>query len=474
MKDILKSYAQLFTLSICFLVLLGCKAQEVPIIPNTSPVVIGPNLPKDKIWITSKDGTQKLSATSAVKFPADLVIESDFSPLQTIDGFGFTLTQGSAEALSALSATQRSAFFKKAFVEDGISVLRISVGASDLSNSVYTYSPLSNDFTMEHFSFNGPDKQFLFPILNEILALKPDIKLLATPWTAPVWMKTNNSYVGGKLKPENYEVYGQYLVKYIQGMEKLGFKIWALTPQNEPENPNNEPSMLMTATEQVEFVNTALGPLFQKNNIKTKIIAFDHNCDHPEYPIYVLNNSSFVSGAAFHLYGGDIKAMSEVHDKTQKDVYFTEQFTSSKGDFGGDLAWHMQNVVIGSTNNWAKAVLEWNFATDEKFGPKTPGGCLECLGAVTVKSNGELIFNVSYYIIAQIAKFVSPGAVRIKLKQAGDIPQVVFKNPDGSIAVLVLNNSNSTRKIRFSTQSPDYSYQLRAGEVGTIFIPASK
>ena len=197
-------------------------------------------------------------------------------------------------------------------------------------------------------------------------------------------MKSNGTWIGGSLNPTYYSAYSQYFVKYLQEMDANGITIWGITPQNEPENPWNEPSMVMNSVQQTNFINDHLGPAIDTSGYSPKIIAFDHNCDNTSYPIDVLNNSSYVDGAAFHMYAGNISALSTVRNATGKNVYFTEQYTDVNGDFNGELGWHMENVVIGSLNNWSKCVLEWNLATDASHGPHTPGGCTECLGALTI------------------------------------------------------------------------------------------
>src|SRR5699024_9850250 len=247
----------------------------------------------------------------------------------------------------------------------GVSYLRISIGASDLSKRVFSYDDVSSeqtDTTLQYFDLDA-DKYNLIPLLKEILKINPDIEILGSPWSAPVWMKTNKSSKGGKLDPEYYDEYAQYFVKYIQAMDANGITIDAITPQNEPLNPDNNPSMVMTADEQTDFIKNDLGPAFEKAGIKTKIIIYDHNCNRHDYPITGLKDDDarkYIAGSAFHLYAGDISALSQVHKAyPQKGVYFTEQWTGGPGDFAGDLQWHVKNLIIGATRNWSKNVLEW-------------------------------------------------------------------------------------------------------------------
>jgi glucosylceramidase len=285
-------------------------------------------------------------------------------------------------------------------------------------------------------------------------------------------MKDNNLPKGGSLKPEYYEVYANYLVKYIHAMAAEGIKIDAITLQNEPENPKNTPSLVMTAEEQALFVKKHLGPAFKGSNIQTKIIVFDHNCDHPEYPIAILNDvdaKEYIDGSAFHMYLGEINALGKVHDAhPDKNIYFTEQWTSGKGEFGGDLNWHVKNLIIGATRNWSRNVLEWNLAADPNFDPHTnDGGCDSCQGALTI-AEGSVTRNVSYYIIAHASKFVPMGSVRVASNLVDGLPNVAFITPEGKKVLIALNetNENKTFSIHFNDQTA--STNLTAGAVATF------
>ncbi|WP_337968817.1 RICIN domain-containing protein [uncultured Flavobacterium sp.] len=434
-------------------------------------------------WITSGDQTKLLQQQATVSFgtnsgtnPSTVTINAG-TTYQTMDGFGYTLTEGSCEVISGMAATQQNQLLNDLYNPTtglNANVVRISIGASDLSSSSYSYNETSGDTNMNNFSLNGPDLTYLIPIIKKIQLINPNIKILATPWSAPRWMKSNGSWVGGNLQTQYYAAYAKYFVKYFAAMQAQGISIWGITPQNEPENPNNEPSMLMNSTEQKNFINQQLGPQMAAAGYGgIKIIAFDHNCDNTAYPIDVLNNSSYVDGAAFHLYLGNISAMSTVKNATNKNVYFTEQYTGSGGSFSGDFGWHMQNVVIGSTTNWAKTVLEWNAANNSSLGPRTPGGCTTCLGAVTVNNSTSYTRNVAYYIIGQISKFVKPGALRVgSTSTSGSITSSAFKNPDGSIA-LVIYNSGSANTIKVVSGSSAFNYAVPASSAVTFNWGAS-
>ncbi|MCH7408813.1 glucosylceramidase [Belliella sp. DSM 111904] len=381
------------------------------------------------------------------------ILINDEEQFQEIDGFGFTLTGGSAMLLQTqLDDELRDQTLKMMFSREndgiGVDFLRISLGASDLDELVFSYADQNNDKSLKQFDL-AYDTLYLIPTLKRILEINPNIKIMASPWSAPAWMKTNQSPIGGKLSPDHYSTYAGYFVKYIKNMENEGIPVYALTIQNEPEHPGNNPSMLMEAMEQAEFVKNHLGPAFHENGIKTRIIIYDHNCDHPEYPITVLNDTEaakYIDGSAFHMYLGEIDAMSEVKNAhPEKNIYFTEQWTSSKGDFGDDLMWHVDQLIIGGTRNWAKTVLEWNLASDPNQRPYTSdGGCTSCLGALTV-GQGTIEKNVAYYIIGQASKLLPAGAVRVASSSKKSLPNVAFKTKEGETVLIVLNQDKDQK-----------------------------
>ncbi len=396
---------------------------------------------------------------------------------QTIDGFGYTLTGGSAMLINKMDAEPKAALLKKLFsTEDngiGVSYLRLSIGASDLDDRTFSYNDLppgEKDLQLLKFSID-PDKEHLIPVLKEILKVNKNIMIMGSPWSPPAWMKTNNNTRGGSLKPEFFEVYANYFVKYIHEMKKEGITIDAITIQNEPLHPLNKPSLLMHAEDQASFIKNHLGPVFEKANIITKIIIYDHNADRPDYPIAILNDpeaKKFVDGSAFHLYGGSIESLSEVHKAhPDRNIYFTEQWIGAPGNFSQDVKWHINNLIIGASRNWSRNVLEWNLAADPDQRPHTDGGCTECLGALTIENN-KVIKNPAYYIIAHASKFVRPGSVRIDSNLLKELPNVAFKAPDGNTVLIVLNDSQQTQSFNILHQGTSANTQLPAGAVGTF------
>jgi glucosylceramidase len=424
--------------------------------------------------LLQKQSTVLAFSTKTNGYPDITVDESQ--TFQTVDGFGFTLTDGSASLISSLPSSLQNDLLKELFGFDStsisISYLRVSIGASDLSESVYTYDDMPSgqtDVNLTNFNLRK-DKSQVIPVLKSILAINPNIKILGSPWTPPTWMKSNNNSVGGSLLPQYYSVYAQYFVKYIQAMKAEGITIDAITPQNEPLYGGNNPSMLMSAIEQANFIKNNLGPALQAASLNTKIIVYDHNADRPDYPLTILDDAvarQYVDGSGFHLYGGDISALSQVHNYyPAKNIYFTEQYTSSTGEFAGDLKWHLKNVIIGSMRNWSRNALEWNLASDPYYSIHTPGGCNTCKGAITIVSGYTR--NVGYYIVAHASKFVPAGSVRIASNNVGSLYNVAFKRADGKKVLIVENDDSNTQSFNISYNGKRVTVSLEGGAVGTF------
>lgn len=437
--------------------------------------------PTLEFWLTNPDKSalfQRQSVSQSISAPGALpVIEVDETQrFQIMEGFGCALTGGSAMLINHMSNTEQDALLKELFGTEGsnigISYLRISIGASDLDDHVFSYDDLpagETDTALVHFSIE-PDRTNLIPVLKKIIAINPSMKLLGSPWSAPTWMKTNGNSVGGSLRPQYYSVYAQYFVKYIQAMKAEGIRIDAITIQNEPLHGGNNPSMVMQASEQALFIKTYLGPAFAAANIDTKIIIYDHNADRTDYPMAVLNDPAarkFVDGSAFHLYGGNISDLSRVHDAhPDKHIYFTEQWVGAPGNFAADVSWHVKTLIIGGSWNWCRNILEWNLASDPNQDPHTPGGCSECLGAVTISGNA-VTRNPAYYIMAHAAKFVRPGSVRIGSASPTALPAVAFGTPDGKRVLIVLNDGQVTQAFKINCAGTSFTSLLNSGAVGT-------
>ncbi|WP_210462927.1 glycoside hydrolase family 30 protein [Rufibacter roseolus] len=479
-----KKISKLSALALLVGSLTSCGGDSDPT-PSPPPPPGGNGSSQVAFWLTNPDKSvlfkkQNVTLNFKAESNNNLTIDIDTTQTyQTVDGFGYTLTTGSAYVLNQMAATSRADLLKELFAVDneegtiGVSYLRLNVGASDLSPTVYSYQ----DVMGTAFSL-APDQAYYIPVLKEILAINPNIKLLASPWSPPAWMKTNNSPKGGSLKAEYYDDYADYLVNYIQGMKAAGITIDAITIQNEPLHDGNNPSMYMSAQDQANFVKNNIGPALRAANLATKIILYDHNLDRVDYPISIMDDPAakqYVDGSAFHLYAGNIAGMTTVHNAhPDKNVYFTEQWVGAPGDFSADLKWHMTNVVIGSMRNWSKNALEWNLTADQNNQPFTPGGCNTCLPAVTVNGN-TATRNVAYYIIAHASKFVRPESVRVKstllnaqnTEMFSTLQHVAFKNPAGKKVLLVLNETGSNQTFNIRYRGQIVSSTLRGGATGT-------
>ena len=461
-------------------------------------------------WVTNADRSslfQKLpqalvfGAGNNARGPA--IVIDPAQQMQSVDGFGFALTGGSAELLMRMSAEARSKILKQLFARDGnnlgVSYLRVSIGSSDMNSFVFSYDDLApgeTDNELTRFDL-GQDRKDVIPVLKEILRISPDIKILGSPWSAPAWMKTNNNVRGGALKEECYPAYALYLAKYVREMKKEGIAIDAITIQNEPLNSKNTPSMQWQLNQQMVFLRDHLHAAFTKAGLKTKVLLFDHNTDRPDYPLALLSDpeiSRFADGAAFHNYGGDMGAMSTVHmARPDKNVYFTEQMiTETPGSPTINIAPTVKRMLIDTTRNWSRNVILWNLAADPQNRPHTDnGGCSMCQGAITIDKD-VVSLNLAYYTIAHASKFVRPGSVRIGSTSRGGqtvaltedeerpglkrialientqvLPNVAFRTPEGKIVLIVANDTASVSSFGVQYGGQFASIRLNPGAVGT-------
>jgi glucosylceramidase len=436
------------------------------------------------VWLSTEDRSSLLAPQAApLHFKksdpqASTIDVDDQQKYQPIDGFGFALTGGSAQLLMRMDAPRRKVLLQELFGtgdrDISVSYLRISIGSSDMNDHAFTYDDLKpgeTDPSLQKFDF-GPDKTSVIPALKEILAINPKIKILGSPWSAPAWMKTNGDLKGGSLKPEYYDTYAQYFVKFIAGMKAAGIKIDAVTPQNEPLNPKNTPSMVVEAAEEAAFIGKSLGPAFRKAGIDTRIIVYDHNCDRPDYPLTILNDheaSEYVEGSGFHLYEGEITALTKVHDAyPKKNLYFTEQMVvDERDDSRLHIAAPVARLIIGAPRNWSRNVLLWNLAADQEFKPHTDnGGCPVCEGAITLDGN-KVTRNLAYYTVAHATKFVPPGSVRIQSSALDNLPNVAYETPSGKYVIIVANVSGTAQTFQIRFQGNSIASTLSGGAVAT-------
>lgn len=402
---------------------------------------------------------------------------------QTMDGFGASLTDGSAWLLKdKLPSKVSSQVMRKLFDPKqgiGLSFLRQPIGATDLSRTLYSFDDVpvgQTDPDLQHFSVEH-DEAYVFPVIREALRVNPAITVMATPWSPPGWMKTKNTMDGGMLRQNAMASYAQYLVRSLQAFTAQGVPVKFLTVQNEPLNEtHNYPGTLMQSDQAAELIGKYLGPDLEKAGLKTKILAYDHNWDHPEYPLAILADPAaepFVAGSALHCYGGNVAAQTTIHDSyPSKGVWMTECS-------GG--TWQKENpllttthLLIDSTRNWAKAVVLWGIALDGEHGPHD-GGCGTCRGLVTIDlaaSGGMpgVQYTGDYYGLGQASRFVRPGATRIGSSSQGrqGLETVAFQNQDGSIALLVLNNAAADVAFAVRWKQKSFPATVPGGAVTTF------
>ncbi len=413
---------------------------------------------------------------------------------QTMDGFGAAVTGSTAFNLKRMTQENRTRFLKETFSHTegmGQSYIRIPIGCSDFSLSEYTCCDTPG---IENFALTSEETEYVIPILKEILAVNPDVKIMGSPWTCPRWMKVDNltdlkpfnSWTSGQLNPVYYDDYAEYFVKWIQAFEAEGIKIHSVTPQNEPLNRGNSASLYMTWQEQRNFVKNALGPKITKAGLKTKIYIFDHNynydsnkpenADQGQYPLKIYEDEEaarFITGAAYHNYGGNKDELLTIHQaRPDKELLFTETSIGTWND-GRNLEVRliddMREVALGTVNNWCKGVIVWNLMLDTNRGPNRDGGCQTCYGAVDIDPSNyaNITRNSHYYIMGHLSSVVKPGAVRIGTSGFSDAGfyHSAFENSDNTYAVVLLNSNPTSKKITLDDGSNHFAYEVPAKSV---------
>lgn len=372
-----------------------------------------------------------------------------------------------------MTPADRAKFLTETFSDKdglGFSYIRISIGCSDFSLSEYTCCDTKG---IENFALQTEEKEYVIPILKDILAINPTIKILGSPWTCPKWMKVNNleeknpfdSWTSGQLNPDYYQDYATYFVKWIEAFRNEGIDIYSVTPQNEPLNRGNSASLFMGWKEELAFVRDALGPAFKAAGLDTKIYAFDHNynydnmADQQQYPVKMYDDevaAAFLTGAAYHNYGGRREELNNIRQKRpDKELIFTETSIGMWNDgrnLEKRLMEDMREVALGTVNNWCKGVIVWNLMLDNERGPWREGGCKTCYGAVDISRDDykTMTYNSHYYIIGHLSTVVKPGAVRIESKGVAEkgLMYSAFENPDGTVAFVLLNEG--TKEVRLT------------------------
>ncbi len=465
------------------------------------------------MWVTTPDGRLALSDQGRVRFsrgtPAALTITVDPDRwYQTMEGFGASLTDSSAAVLYRLDPANRDRLMAALFdphTGNGLSYVRQPMGGSDfVADRPYTYDDLppgQTDFELRHFSIAHDERQIL-PLLRQARRLNPALRILASPWSPPAWMKTSGSLLGGRLidDPRVYRAYARYFVRFLQAYARAGVPVDAVTVQNEPQDrmPKGYPGLDLPVAQQARLVRE-LGPALRGAGLRTKILGFDHNwAMHPDdiaatppgetpevrYASELLADAAtarWLSGTAYHCYFGDPAEQSRQHNRyPDKGIYVTEcsgvQSADRSKTFADTVQWHSRNLVIGAIRNWAKTVVTWNLALDPDGGPHV-GGCGTCTGVVTVGPGQRVRTNAEYYTLGHLSRFVRPGAVRIASSSFGtagwngQIQDVAFRNLDGSTALVVHNQNDDPRTFAVSVGGYAFTYTLPGGALATFTWP---
>lgn len=421
--------------------------------------------------------------------PAAKITLDPNTRFQEMDGFGAAVTGSTCYNLMQMNPADRQKFLNETFSPEkgmGYSYIRISIGCSDFSLSEYT---CCDEKGIENFSLQDEELNYVIPILKEILEINPQLKILGSPWTCPPWMKVNNltdlepfdSWTSGQLNPAYYDDYATYFVKWIQAFAGHGIHITAVTPQNEPLNRGNSASLFMGWKEQREFIKS-LGLAIENAGLDSKIYVFDHNYNYDnmedqfDYPIKIYNDpeaKKYVAGAAYHNYGGNKKELDDIHSQApEMELIFTETSigTWNNGkDLSERLMEDMEEVALGTVNNWCKAVIVWNLMLDTNRGPNREHGCRTCYGAVDIDANDykTITRNSHYYIIGHLSSVVKPGAVRIQAngEQTNGMNYLAFENADGSYAFVIQNDNREDKPVTISDGKNQFEYLIPAKSV---------
>ncbi|MBN6151529.1 glycosyl hydrolase [Xanthomonas sp. AmX2] len=445
------------------------------------------------VWTTTADGARQLDASTlpfdrnGAGAAAQIRIDAE-SRFQSMVGFGASITDASAWLIqNKLSPEQRQALLRELFGRDGglgLSFSRLTIGASDFSRSHYSLDDPPGgaaDPPLRHFSI-ALNRDDVIPVARAALAINPQLKIMASPWSAPAWMKDSASLVKGRLQPEHYDAFSRYLLRYVDAYRAEGIPIFALTVQNEPDfEPEDYPGMRLNAPARARLIGDHLGPMLAARKDAPLLFDWDHNWDKPQEPLAVLGDAragGYVDGVAWHCYAGEPAAQSPVRDAfPDKDVYMTE---CSGGTWepirSGGMTLIARRMLIQPVRHWARGVLFWNLALDENRGPHA-GGCATCSGVVAIDSrSGAVTRNAEYYVLAHASRFVRPGAERIASSDTGGagLDNVAFRNQhDGSQVLLVANSAAHAQAIAVRDGERGFAYRMPARSVATFVWAAA-
>lgn len=482
------------------LILCSCSCEgKKPDDPETPPDDPTPAQtdPEDVVtWTTtfdkSMDFVRSARAFGKAGSMSPYVVSFTDETYQTVDGFGLAVTQASCYNLLKMTPEDRTRLLTELFSPTegaGSSLIRVCIGGSDFSMDEFTWCDTKG---IEHFGIHKLDSDYLFPILDEIYKINPDVRIIGSPWSSPRWMKMDvagkgnsfNSWTSGRLNPAYYADYSTYFVKWIQAMQERGYKIMGITLQNEPLNHGNSMSLYMPWEDQCAFLKV-IGPALKAAGLDVQIMLFDHNYnydgqgDQSRYPLKIYADTEaakWASGSAWHNYGGSVGELDYIHQQApDKGIWFTEasigtwNYDSHK--FAGQFQEDMREIIFGTLSRYGKGVTLWNLMLDDERKPYRPGGCSTCYGAVQINHNSYSYSSVQrlshWYDVAHPSVAVKPGAVRIGTSgyTAPGLQYLAFRNPDGSTGVLFLNEGGEDRQLVFATANHSAKVDIPAKSV---------
>ncbi len=480
----------------------------IAVAPNFSPspvamgaYTIAGSISPVSVVLTTDDKSSLMAAQPSVHFAAstadagtNTIVIDPTQQYQSIEGFGAAFTDSAAwlletvEPSGSLNGTLSDLFTRNGN-GIGLSFMRIPMGASDIALSVYSYDdqPVgTTDPTLADFSI-AHDQTYILPLIQKALALNPQMKLMANPWSPPGWMKDPTSMSGAPVSmlggtllmtPTNESAFANYFVKFIQAYQSAGVPINYISLQNEPLNiTTSYPSMGMSDTVQLSLLQNYVLSALSANSLTTKVLVYDHNWDTPTYPETVLQGLSpsqrtQVAGTAWHGYGGVPGAQQLLQNayptlgnwETEHSggTWITDQFTNDMLE------------ITQVLRNSGKSYVKWSLALNEKLGPDLTqnaslGGCDTCTPIVTVNSStGAVTKDIEYYTLGHYSKYVLPGAIRLFTTDTPAIASVAFQNPDGSIALIAYNTLSTSQTFNVQWGAMSFSYTLPATAAATF------
>lgn len=444
------------------------------------------------VVLSTHDRAELMAAQPSVNFStntaeagSNTVVVDATQQYQTVEGFGAAFTDSAAYLLedvaqpSALTSALNDLFTRNG-AGIGLSFMRNPMGASDIARTIYSFDDQpsgSTDLALNGFSIQH-DQSYILPLIIAAKQLNPQMKIMASPWSPPAWMKSTGTMNGGSLLASDYTAFANYFVKYIQAYQAAGVPIDYISLQNEPlYNTTSYPSMSMDAGTQLTLLRDYVLPALTAAGISTKVLVYDHNWDTPAFPNTVLSDptilaSSQVAGVAWHGYGGAPGAQQLVQNAfPTKGTWMTEH---SGGTWVSDQFTSDFLEITQVMRNAAKAYVKWSLALDQNLGPNLTqaglgGGCNTCTPIVTVNSTtGAVTKDIEYYTLGHYSKYVLPGAVRIYSSNTPAIATVVFLNPDGSTALVAFNNSSASQTFQVQWGSQAFTYTLPALAAATF------